>query len=77
MCKSEQISHINAIYMNPPFSNAEKHIIHAWKITPEGCEIVTLCNYATIENMHRFPRFATIVNQYGNTQNDAVSIFIF
>jgi len=68
-CNPEDISHIHAIYMNPPFSNAEKHIIHAWKIAPEGCEIVTLCNYATIQNMHRFPRFSTIVSQNGNTEN--------
>ena len=31
---AEQISHINLIVMNPPFSNAEKHITHAWEIAP-------------------------------------------
>lgn len=31
---SDKISHINAIVMNPPFSNADKHIIHAYNIAP-------------------------------------------
>ena len=33
--KSEQISHIDFIVMNPPFSNADKHILHAYEIAPE------------------------------------------
>lgn len=32
--KSEQVSHIDAIIMNPPFSADEKHILHAWEIAP-------------------------------------------
>ena len=35
--KSEQISHIDFIVMNPPFSNADKHILHAYEIAPRGC----------------------------------------
>lgn len=38
--KAEQISHIQAIIMNPPFSADERHIIHAWSIAPDGCRIV-------------------------------------
>lgn len=68
-CRPEQISHIHAIYMNPPFSNAERHIWHAWEVAPEGCEIVTLCNFQTIDNLNRFPRLRNIVTQYGNTEN--------
>jgi hypothetical protein len=68
-CKPEEISHINAIYMNPPFSNVERHIMHAWTIAPEGCEIVSLCNYETIEHIRRFPRLGTVISQYGNTEN--------
>lgn len=63
MCKPEQISHIHAIYMNPPFSNADKHILHAWEIAPEGCEIVTLCNYSLIENQNR--RIRNLIDSYG------------
>ena len=42
--KSEQISHVNLIVMNPPFSDEERHILHAWEIAPSGCIIISLCN---------------------------------
>lgn len=66
-CRSEQISHIHAIYMNPPFSNADRHILHAWEIAPDGCEIVSLCNITTITNQNR--RVQNLINTYGNTEN--------
>lgn len=66
-CKPEQISHVHAIFMNPPFSNAEKHIIHAWEVAPDGCEIVSLCNYSTIERP--YPRLRSIISDYGQTEN--------
>lgn len=56
-CKAEDISHIDMIVMNPPFSNADKHILHAWEIAPEGCEIIVLCNNETIENNHSRVRY--------------------
>jgi Domain of unknown function (DUF4942) len=68
-CKPEQISHINAIYMNPPFSNADKHIIHAWNIAPEGCEIIAICNYQTIEKEYTNRKLTSIINQYGISEN--------
>lgn len=68
-CKPEQISHINAIYMNPPFSNADRHILHAWNIAPEGCEIVSLCNYATIENSYTHRQLSSIIKNYGSGTN--------
>jgi hypothetical protein len=64
-CQAEQISHIQAIYMNPPFSNADKHILHAWEIAPEGCEIVSLCNITTIENR----RISNLISNYGHSDN--------
>lgn len=48
--KEAQISHIGQIIMNPPFSESKKHILHAWQIAPEGCEIISLCNDATLQN---------------------------
>ena len=36
---SEQVSHIDLIVVNPPFSNADKHILHAYEIAPRGCKI--------------------------------------
>lgn len=47
---SEKTSHIDLIIMNPPFSDSEQHILHAYEIAPEGCEIISLCNYETIRN---------------------------
>ena len=47
---AEDISHVDMIVMNPPFSNADEHILHAWEIAPEGCEIISLCNWETVEN---------------------------
>lgn len=46
---SEQVSHIDMIVMNPPFSNADEHILHAWEIAPAGCTIIALCNTKTID----------------------------
>lgn len=44
------ISHIDMIVMNPPFSADAKHILHAYEIAPEGCEIIALCNSDTLTN---------------------------
>ena len=40
----EDVSHIDMIVMNPPFSDARRHILHAFEVAPDGCEIVSLCN---------------------------------
>ena len=47
--KAEDISHIDMIVMNPPFSTIRKHILHAWEIAPGGCEIVSLANSNILE----------------------------
>ena len=46
----EDVSHIDVCIMNPPFSHAEDHILHAYDILPEGCEIISLCNFETTVN---------------------------
>lgn len=48
--QANDISHIDLIVMNPPFSADEKHITHAWNIAPEGCQIIALCNNETLVN---------------------------
>ncbi|MDD3875430.1 MAG: DUF4942 domain-containing protein [Bacteroidales bacterium] len=70
-CTPEQISHIDLIVMNPPFSNADKHILHAWNVAPEGCEIIALCNYETISNPYYNNRreLNAIIQTYGITSN--------
>lgn len=53
---SEQISHIDLIVMNPPFSADEKHILHAYEIAPGGCEIIALCNSQTLNDRYSTSR---------------------
>ena len=67
----EMVSHVNLIVMNPPFSNADKHILHAWEIAPEGCEIIALCNFTTIADTRGWSRSALskLVEDYGNKQD--------
>ena len=67
----KDISNIDMIVMNPPFSNANEHITHAYNIAPEGCHIIALCNYANFENSHRGgkDRFKRLVEDYGSFYN--------
>lgn len=69
--KSEDISHIDLIVMNPPFSADEKHILHAWEIAPDGCEIIALCNYATYANGYTRDRerLRSVINGSGHITN--------
>ena len=68
---SDQISHIDAIIMNPSFSNAVEHILHAYNIAPKGCKIVALCNASNLENTYTNSRkeLKTIVDNYGQSTN--------
>ena len=52
---ADQVSHIDLICMNPPFSADEAHILHAWEIAPPGCEIVALCNWNTVSDWRGNP----------------------
>lgn len=73
----KDISNIDLILMNPPFSVGDKHIIHAWNIAPDGCEIIALCNTKTLENLHSKyrMRLQTIIHNNGVTKNLG-SVFI-
>lgn len=48
--EAHEISHVDYIIMNPPFDRDSRHIMHAWDIAPDGCEIISLCNWETVEN---------------------------
>ena len=69
--KSEEISHIDAIVMNPPFAADSKHILHAWSIAPAGCEIIALCNLNTVRNASIYGRaeLELIINEHGHWEN--------
>jgi hypothetical protein len=65
------VSHIDMIVMNPPFSADERHILYAWEIAPAGCEIVSLCNWNTCEGFYRRLQLqlASLVEGYGSKEN--------
>ncbi len=66
----EQISHIDMIVMNPPFSTIKKHLLHAWEIAPDGCEIVSLTNSSMFESTYykdkEREQVLEIVEQHGS-----------
>lgn len=69
--EAHQISHVNYIIMNPPFSNGDAHILHAFNIAPDGCKIITLCNHATIKNPYSKTRqqVVELISTYGRLKN--------
>lgn len=69
--QSHQISHVDYIIMNPPFSADEQHINHAWSIAPDGCEIIALCNWETLNNAYSKSRriLKTTIENYGIASN--------
>ena len=68
---AEQISHIDAIVMNPPFSADEAHILHAWAIAPPGCEIVALANWNSVSGHYRGLQLqlAKLIEAYGSKED--------
>jgi hypothetical protein len=68
--KSEDISHIDYIVMNPPFIADEKHITYAFEIAPPGCQIISLCNWQTIRNEYSLGRrqLGALIANHGQVQ---------
>lgn len=72
--RPEDVSHINMIVMNPPFSTIRHHILHAWEIAPNGCEIISLTNSSLLErsyygNDKMKEQVLEIVEQYGSYEH--------
>jgi len=69
--QAEQISHVDLIVMNPPFSADEAHILHAWQVAPPGCEIVALANWNTISGHYRGLQLqlAKLIEAYGSKED--------
>jgi hypothetical protein len=65
----KDVVQFDLILMNPPFSDAHKHIIHAFTIAPEGCEVVSLCNYETISKGSSYRQLASLIRDYGTGEN--------
>lgn len=71
MVESHQVSHVDYIVMNPPFSADEKHILHAYHIAPPGCKIIALCNLKTVENPYTRSRdrLVTVIKECGSYED--------
>ncbi len=69
--ESSDISHIDLIVMNPPFSKDVEHIQHAFNIAPSGCKIIALCNAQTILNPYTQSRkeLKQNIDYYGTFTN--------
>ena len=68
---AEQVSHVDYIVMNPPFSEGIRHIRHAFEIAPAGCTIVALCNSTNLEKTwnSEYVTFQELVKLYGNSEH--------
>lgn len=64
---SDQVSHIDYIVMNPPFSDGIRHIKHAFDIAPAGCTVISLCNSSNLERRYSSERqeLYELVELYG------------
>jgi len=67
----EEVAHMDYIFMNPPFSNEEKHILHAWEIAPDNCKIISLCNASICEfrNTRIKRKVNSIIEKNGTFEN--------
>lgn len=68
--KREDVSFIDLIVANPPFSNGVKHVLKMWEIAPDGCHIYTLINHdnLTTQNAPRgTAELKNIITQYGGS----------
>ena len=68
---SAMVSHVHFIFMNPPFSADEKHIIHAFEICPPGCEITALANLETVKNTFSYnrKRLSSLISEFGHYED--------
>ena len=75
----EDLARVDLVVMNPPFSNAEQHIMHLWECAYPGTEIITLCNDSTISNpwtkirsqIHEIVKFHGYSENLGRCFSDA------
>jgi len=71
---AEQVSHVNQIVMNPPFSHGAEHIIHAWEIAPAGCVITALCNSDNLYHScwyknEKYDRLKELIELHGRSES--------
>ncbi len=66
-----EVSHVDYIVMNPPFSKGVDHVLHAYYIAPPGCKIIALCNAETVKNPYSRSRgeLRELLDTYGQWTN--------
>lgn len=67
-----QVSMVDLIVMNPPFSAGARHLLHAWRIAPAGCQITCLLNKGTLDHWHRGDdrrELQPLIDAYGSVQS--------
>lgn len=69
----EEVSHINMIIANPPFSRGVEHILHMWEIAPDGCEIYTLINHDNL-SADRYNQKVRKLNELINLHGGVVNL---
>ena len=70
--QSTDVSHIDLIVMNPPFSAGARYLLHAWRIAPAGCQITCLLNKGTLDHWHRGDdrrELQPLIDAYGSVQS--------
>ena len=69
--KEYDVSHIDMIVMNPPFEYGEEHLLHAYEIAPDGCEIISLLNLSNLTNPYTKKRsqLKRVIETYGGFED--------
>ena len=73
--RREQVADVTHIIMNPPFTNVERHILHAWDIAPDGCTIIALCPSSRFSSCYgEGKKLAETIELFG-TREDVGDVF--
>ena len=62
--------YVDCIIMNPPFANADAHLLKAWEVLPQG-DILCLVNTQTIDNPSTAKRreLAALIESHGEVEH--------
>jgi len=66
----EADQHFDLIAMNPPFSNGDAHLLHAWDVVGDGGHIACILNAETIRNPYTKRRkdLVDLIAEHGSTE---------
>lgn len=66
----EADQHFDLILMNPPFSNGDLHLLHAWDVIGSGGKIACVLNSETVNNPYTKRRkdLLQLINEHGSIE---------